>query len=189
MKSKKYPIIINNKISFDNYSITPLRKSDIQKIRIWRNDQMNILRQTTILTPENQLNYYNKYIKKSFQDNKPNIILFSFLLDKICIGYGGLVHIDWNSKSTEISFLNTTSRSKSKIIYQKDFSIFLKLICNVVFNDLKFNKITTETYDIRPWTITILEKSGFKTDKILKKHVIIDDKPYDSVLHSKLINT
>lgn len=189
MKSKKYPILKNNKIAFDNYSITPLRKSDIQKIRIWRNDQMNILRQTTILSPQNQLNYYNKFIKKSFQDNTPNIILFSFLLDKICIGYGGLVHIDWNSKSTEISFLNITSRSKSKILYQNDFSIFLKLIFNVVFNDLKFNKITTETYDIRPWTITILEKSGFKRDKILKKHVIIDHKPCDSILHSKLINT
>ena len=189
MKSKKYPILINNKISFNNYSITPLRKSDIQKIRIWRNDQMNILRQSTSLTSRNQLNYYNKFIKKSFQANKPNIILFSFLLDKTCIGYGGLVHIDWNSKSTEISFLNITSRSKSKIIYQKDFSIFLKLIFNVVFNDLKFNKITTETYDIRPWTITILEKSGFKRDNIFKKHVVIDDKPYDSILHSKLINT
>jgi len=117
------------------------------------------------------------------------MILFSFLLDKTCIGYGGLVHINWNSRSTEISFLNTTSRSKSKIIYQKDFSIFLKLIFNVIFNDLKFNKITTETYDIRPWTIKILEKSGFKIDKILKKHVIIDGKPYNSILHSKLINT
>ena len=189
MKSKKYPILINNKISFKNYFIIPLRKSDIQKIRIWRNDQINILRQTTTLTPQDQLNYYNKFIKKSFQENKPNIILFSFLLDKVCIGYGGLVHINWNSRSTEISFLNTTSRSKSKIIYQKDFSIFLKLIFNVVFNDLKFNKITTETYEIRPWTIKILEKSGFKIDKILKKHVIIDGKPYNSILHSKLINT
>ncbi len=189
MKSKKYPILVNNKILFKNYSIIPLRKSDIQKIRVWRNDQMNILRQTTTLTPQNQLNYFNEFIKTSFQDNNPNLILFSFLLDKICIGYGGLVHINWNSKSTEISFLNDTTRSKLKIIYQKDFSIFLKLIFNVVFNDLKFNKITTETYDIRPWTIDILEKSGFKRDKVLKKHVIINDKSYDSILHSKFINT
>ena len=79
MKSKKYPILINNKISFKNYFIIPLRKSDIQKIRIWRNDQINILRQTTTLIPQDQLNYYNKFIKKSFQENKPNIILFSFL--------------------------------------------------------------------------------------------------------------
>ena len=108
MKLKKYSILINNKILFKNYSIIPLRKSDIQKIRVWRNDQMNILRQTTNLTPKNQLNYFNEFIKTSFQDNKPNIILFSFLLDKICIGYGGLVHINWNSKSAEISFLNDT---------------------------------------------------------------------------------
>ena len=37
--------------------------------------------------------------------------------------------------------------------------------------------------------ITILEKSGFKRDKILRKYIIIDEKPCDSILHSKLINT
>ena len=188
MKLKKYPILTNNKIVFENYSITPLKKLDIQNIRIWRNEQMNILRQTTTLTTKDQLIYYNKFIKKSFYDNKPNMILFSFLLDKNCIGYGGLVHIDWNLRSAEISFISNTNRSKSKTVYGKDLSIFLKLIFNVKFNDLKLNKITTETYDVRPWTIMILEKLGFKRDKILKKHVIIDNKLCDSILHYKFIN-
>jgi len=189
MKLKKYSILKNSKIVFKDYSIIPLRKSDIQKIRIWRNEQMNILRQTTTLSVKDQLNYYNKFIKKSFYDNKPNIILFSFMLDKNCIGYGGLVHIDWDLKSAEISFINNTDRSKSKIVYEKDLSIFLKLVSNIAFDDLKLNKITTETYDVRPWTIMILEKLGFKRVKILKNHVTIDNKLYDSILHYKFINT
>ena len=105
---------------------------------------MNILRQTITLTTKDQLNYYNKIIKKSFYVDKPNMILFSFLLDKNCIGYGGLVHIDWDLKRAEISFINNTNRSKTKIIYQKDLSIFLKLISNVAFSDLKLNDLLAQ---------------------------------------------
>lgn len=189
MKLKKYSILTKNKILLGNYSITPLRKSDIQNIRKWRNEQMNILRQTITLTAKDQLNYYNKIIKKSFYVDKPNMILFSFLLDKNCIGYGGLVHIDWDSKRAEISFINNTNRSKTKIIYQKDLSVFLKLISNVAFSDLKLNELTAETYNVRLWTIAILEKLGFKREGTLKKHVMIDGKFYDSILHLKFINT
>ncbi len=188
MKLKKYDILKNNNITYKNFHLIPIRKSDILKIRRWRNDQMYILRQTIVLTVKDQLNYYNKNIKKSFYSKKPVVILFSFLLDQTCIGYGGLVHIDWNTKTAEISFLNNTLRSKSKLVYQKDLLIFLKLIFMITFNDLKLSKLVTETYNIRPWTIEILEKSGFKKEGILKKHVDIDGKLYDSILHSKFIN-
>lgn len=188
MKLKKYNILKKNKIFLKNYFLVPIRKCDIQNIRKWRNDQINILRQVVKLTANDQLNYYDKYIKNSFYSKKPNMILFSFLLDDICIGYGGLVHINWKTKTAEVSFLNNTLRSKSKIVYQKDLSIFLKLLFTIAFDDLKLNKLVTETYDVRPWTIEILEKSGFKKEKILKNHVIVDDKLCDSILHSKLIN-
>lgn len=188
MNSKKYEILKNKKFLLKNYFLVPIRKSDIQKIRRWRNNQIEILRQKKKLNANDQLNYYNKNIKKSFYSKKPNMILFSYFLDKTCIGYGGLVHIDWNTKTAEVSFLNETLRSKSKTVYQKDLSIFLKLIFTIAFNDLKLNKLDTETYNIRPWTIEILEKSGFKKERTLKNHVLIDDKLCDSLLHSKFIN-
>ena len=50
---------------------------------------------------------------------------------------------------------------------------------------LKLNKITTETYDVRPWTINVLENLGFKREGRLKNHVLIDYKLYDSILHAK----
>ena len=186
MKLKQYSFLTNNKISFRKYSITPLRKRDIQKIRKWRNEQINILRQQIPLTKEIQFRYFANTIEKSFYKNKPDIILFSFLHDGHCIGYGGLVHMNWNSKRGEVSFVSNTIRTKSKIIYQKDFSIFLKLLCKISFDDMDLNKLTTETFDIRPWTIEVLEKIGFELEGKLKQHVNIKGKYVDSLIHKYL---
>ena len=185
MKLKKYPFLTFNKICLGKYSLVGLRKQDIQNIRKWRNEQINVLRQKIPLTQEGQLNYYTNVIKKSFYKNKPDLILFSFLYNENCVGYGGLVHMDWSSNRGEVSFVSDTNRTKSKIIYQKDFSIFLKLLFKIAFDDMNLNKITTETYDIRPWTINVLENLGFKREGRLKKHVLIDYKLYDSILHAK----
>ena len=186
MKIKKYSFLINDKISLGKYSLVVLRKQDIQNIRKWRNDQINVLRQKIPLTKESQLKYYTNIIKKSFYKNKPDQILFSFLYNENCVGYGGLVHMDWSSNRGEVSFVSDTNRTKSKIIYQKDFSIFLKLIFKIAFDDMNLNKLTTETYDIRPWTIHVLENLGFKREGRLKKHILIGSKLYDSLLHAKL---
>ena len=188
MKLKKYPFLNHNEIFLQKYSLIPLRKRDIQKIRKWRNEQINVLRQQIPLTKEIQSKYFANTIEKSFYKNKPTIILFSFLYDGYCIGYGGLVHMNWNLKRGEISFITNTIRTKSKIIYQKDFSIFLKLLFKISFDDMGLNKLTTETFDIRPWTIEILENHGFKIKGILKKHTMIDGKLYDSILHEKFKN-
>jgi RimJ/RimL family protein N-acetyltransferase len=188
MKLKQYLFLSNNKLSCGKYSITPLRKSDIQKIRKWRNEQINVLRQLIPLTKDVQSKYFTNIIEKSFYKYKPNIILFSFLYDKNCIGYGGLVHINWNSKRGEVSFIDNTERANSKILYQKDFSVFLKLLFKISFDDMDFNKITTETFDVRPWTTEVLENQGFKIEGKLKKHILIDNKLHNSILHAKFKN-
>lgn len=188
MKLKKSSFLIHNKIIVGKYSLIPLRKHDIQNIRKWRNEQINVLRQQIPLTKEDQSRYFSNTIKKSFYKNKPDVVLFSFLHDENCVGYGGLVHMDWNSKRGEVSFINDTNRTKSKIIYQKDFSIFLKILFKIAFNDMNLNKLTTETYDIRPWTIEVLKNLGFKREGRLKKHILINGKLYDSILHAKFPN-
>ena len=98
-----------------------------------------------------------------------------------------MVHINWKVKSGEISFVCDTNRTKSKIIYQKDFSTFLKIIFKIAFDEMKLNKITSEVFDIRPWTREILEKSGFNICDILKNHVMIEDKQIDSILYQKIL--
>tara|TARA_B100000470_G_scaffold200841_1_gene172787 strand:- start:149 stop:721 length:573 start_codon:yes stop_codon:yes gene_type:complete len=186
MSLKKYSFLRNNKISFKKYSLTPLRKSDIQTIRKWRNEQINVLRQETTLSVDAQLRYYNNIIQKSFYKIKPDIILFSFLYCGKCIGYGGLVHINWKVKSGEVSFVCDTNRTKSKLTYQKDFSTFLKIIFKIAFDDIHLNKLVSETYNIRPAHLKILENSGFKQIKIIKNSKnIIDGKIVDSILHER----
>jgi len=166
-----------------DYKIIPLREEDIQLIRIWRNDQMDVLRQQKMLSKEEQIKYYNDIVKKSFQEIQPEIILFSYFFNGTCIGYGGLTNVDWIKKNAEISFLLDTKRTKNSDYYSKDFDAFLKIIIDLSFKELKFIRIFTETYDIRPTHIHILEKNGFKLEKSLKQHIFINGSFVDSLIH------
>ncbi len=176
----------NQTYSLDDYTITPLRFQDITLIRKWRNSQIIVLRQKKPLTVKQQLSYFKTVIKKSFNSKKPEVILFSFILNKSCIGYGGFVHIDWEYQRAEVSFVLDTERTKHEKIYRKEFSIFLKILLDIAFEEIKFNKLTTETFDIRPITLDILNKNKFKLEGRLKKHVKIENHFYDSLLHGIL---
>jgi len=171
-------------LKFNNYSITPIRYIDIQEIRRWRNEQIDVLRQEKIITPEQQTQYYESIIKKSFFEHQPTIILFSFFLEKDCVGYGGLTNINWKLKNAELSFICETKRSKKTNLYQKDFSVFLKLIKQLSFEYLKFVKLYTETYDIRDNHIKILEEHEFILTSTLIKNKPIRKEWINVLFHS-----
>ncbi len=168
------------------YTITPLREADIFPIRRWRNEQMDVLRQNRLLSEADQLKYYHDVVVPSFEAEQPKIILFSYLLDGRCIGYGGLTNIDWVSGRAEISFLVDTGRTKDEAGYREDFSVFLSLMKEVAFTDVHFNRLFTETFDIRPVHVGILETSGFRLEGIMREHVRIGDRFVDSLIHGYL---
>ena len=182
-EKEKYSFIEFNDYSFDNYAFLPLRYEDIFKIKKWRNDQISILRQNRILSDVDQENFYQELVKKSFFSSKPNEILFSFLLDDVCIGYGGMMYIDWDKKSAEISFINETKRANLNEIYQNDFIAFISILFRISFSELGFNKLTTETYGIRTNTLQILDQLGFQLKQIKEEKILIDNKLYDSFFH------
>lgn len=184
-KQNKY-LILKNQYCLADYCLVALRKEDIQLIRKWRNDQIGILRQRKPLSISEQKKYYDNIIRQTFSQKRPESILFSFLFNNICIGYGGFVHIDWNSRRAELSFIVNTKRSKDKNIYNMDFNTFLALIKKIAFTELKFNRIFTETYDIRPFHISVLEKSGFKLEGRLREHMKISNTYLDSLIHGFL---
>ena len=183
-----YKVLQKNKYELDNYTLLPYRSEDMFLIMNWRNDQMNILRQKTLLTPKDQKKYYLSAIKPSFEEETPDIILFSFLKDNTCIGYGGLTNIDWDSKRAEVSCLLETSRTKDEVVYQTDFTFFLSLLKQVAFEDLGFHRLFTEAYDIRPLHISVLIQNGFILEGKLKDHVIIDGNFVDSLIHGLINN-
>ena len=125
-------------------------------------------------------------IFKNFKKKYPNSILFSYTLNSKCIGYGGLTNIDWNSKKAELSFLVDDKRYLDSKIYAKDFFSFLNIIIQLSFLELKFNRLFTETYNIRKTHLQILKKVGFKYEGRLKQHTIINDKYIDSIIHGYL---
>ncbi|WP_428326230.1 GNAT family N-acetyltransferase [Nitrosopumilus sp.] len=181
----KYKILSKNHYKSNNYTLCTIREKDIEKIRVWRNKQINILRQNNPISKQQQINYYNDEIKKSITKNEPNVILFSFLINQKCIGYGGFVHIDWKNKRAEISFLTDPARMNARL-YEKDFSLFLDVIFKIGFKEIGFNKLTTETFEIRPKTMNILEQKGFKKEGLLKDHVKVNGKYVNSIIHGIL---
>lgn len=167
----------------DSYVIVPIRKEDMSSIKLWRNGQIGILRQERDLTDEDQLQYWKNELEPNFSEQRPKQILFSFLKDGNCIGYGGLTHIGWDAGRGEVSFLLETSRTVDKRSYHAEFKVFLTLLRKAVFEDLNFHRMFTETFNVRPEHIETLEDFGFKLEGSLKDHVKVDDKYYDSLIH------
>lgn len=183
---KKFECLKHDRYFFQEYSILPLRKKDMQSIRKWRNDQIDVLRQNQFLTEEDQIEYFNTVIKRTYDEKEPECMLFSLMLKNTCIGYGGLTNIDWISKSAEVSFLLDTNQIMESKVYRKHFLAFLNMIISLIFVELEFNRLFSETYDIRPLHIKILEEVGFKLERRLKKHVYIKGSFVDSLIHGFL---
>lgn len=166
-----------------SYEIVPLREADLLLIKEWRNQQIEVLRQRVTLTDEMQKSYYDTIIKPSFEQQQPQQILFSYLDGGKCIGYGGIVHIDWYSRRGEVSFLLDPTRAANPIQYQKDFGVYLSLIKTVAFKDLHFHRLFTETFDIRPIHVATLEANGFILEGRLKDHMFTKAGFVDSLMH------
>jgi RimJ/RimL family protein N-acetyltransferase len=184
--SMGYRIIPHSAYHSNGYEICAIREQDIYDIKNWRNDQMDVLRQTRKLTDEDQVRYYRTHVIPTFQEYQPDKILFSFCFDQQCIGYGGLTNIDWSSHRAEVSFLMDTKRVGDHLQYSIDFGTFLQLLQQVSLRDLCFNRLFTETYDIRPWHIQVLEENNFRYEGRLLQHVKIGDQYIDSILHGCL---
>lgn len=179
-----YKCLQNNTFHFNSFSIKPIESSEIEQIRIWRNAQMDVLRQKQSISVEQQINYFGKHIWPLFEETQPTQLLFSFYKEDEFIGYGGLVHISWEDQRAEMSFLLNPNYTKIDALYDELFSSFISLIKKVVFEELKFHKVFTETYEHRVFHISVLEKNGYILDGVLRDHVIINGKFTNSLMHS-----
>ncbi len=169
-----------------NYSLIPIRFQDQLTIMKWRNEQMYHLRQTVPLTEEDQNNYFQNVIANLFEQERPKQILFSYLENGICIGYGGLVHINWIDKHAEISFVMDTQLEKNS--FTKHWQIYLSLIEQLAFDELELHKIFTYAFDLRPQLFTSIEAVGYKKEAVLKEHCLFQGDYKDVLIHSKFFS-
>ncbi len=182
-----YKCLINNWFEDpEGYGITSIRQEDMELIRLWRNAQIDILRQKTVLSLEEQRLYFQKVIYPTFSQEEPKQIIFSFLFYKQCIGYGGLTNIDWGARHAEVSFLVDPLRVEDGLQYKQDFTHFLTLLCQIAFQILSLHRLFTETFAFRTYHMQILEEFGFKQEGILREHVFKRHHWHDSVMHGLL---
>ena len=170
--------------SIGNFKITPIRYEDRFDIMKWRNEQIYHLRQEKPLTVEDQEKYFTNIVNPLFEKEKPNQILFSFLEGDNCIGYGGLVHINWIDMNAEISFIVATELEEDN--FQNYWKTYLHLIEQLAFEEINLHKIYVYAFDLRHHLYEVLTTCGYFKDAVLKEHCLFNGKYIDVLIHSKL---
>lgn len=179
-----YKVLNNQIFTSGECSLVPIRMEDRYEIMKWRNEQIYHLRQDKLLTEKDQDVYFDNVVARLFNDNQPNQILFSFLEGEKCIGYGGLVHINWMDMNAEISFIMNTELEKD--FFDKLWLIYLGLIEMVAFSDLSLHKIYTYAFDLRPRLYSVLERKGYENNARLRGQVFLNNNYIDVLIHEKL---
>ncbi len=168
--------------SLGDYTIVPLRYEDRFSIMKWRNEQIYHLRQARPLTEEDQQRYFDQVVSRLFEAKQPDQILFSYLEKGECIGYGGLVHINWIDRHAEISFIMDTRLEKEH--FARHWSNWLTLVKELAFSELRLHKIFTYAFDLRPHLYPVLEANGFTREATLKEHCLFEGQYKDVIIHS-----
>ena len=172
---------------YEAYRLIPIRYEDREAIRAWRNAQLEVLRQAAPLSVAQQDAYFQSVVLPLFEQEQPGQLLFSLLHNDELIAYGGLVHLSWPDERAEVSFLAAPARAVDAATYRQDFLAHLRLLGQVAFEDLKFNRLFTETYDIRPAHIGVLQEAGFRLEGRLRQHIQLAPGTFtDSLMHGQL---
>jgi len=179
-----YRSLSNQIYSRGEYALVPIRFEDRYDIMRWRNEQIYHLRQNKPLTKKDQDLYFDQTVSNLFEQEKPSQLLFSFLKNDKCIGYGGLVHVNWVDKHAEISFIMDTKLENES--FEKYWNQYLDLIEKVAFTDLLLHKIFTYAFDLRSNVFSVLEKNKYLKEAVLKDHKFFNGGYVDVLIHSKM---
>ena len=184
--SGAYRIMPRPALSDGALKIRAVEPEDIEAIRQWRNAQMDVLRQSAPISRAEQIAYYARSIWPDKPAFRPRNLLLTYLLEDRPIGYGGLVHLNWEHRRGELSFLLDPELEHDLDLRTRLWAGFISLIKVFAFVDLGLNRITTETYVFRDRHIQTLEQGGFSSEGRLREHVWIDGKPMDCLVHGCL---
>lgn len=167
-----------------DYKLVPIRHEDRYDIMKWRNEQIYHLRQNKPLTRADQDKYFDEVVAALFDAEKPEQILFSFLEGGQCIGYGGLVHINWVDRNAELSFIMDTALEAER--FDEIWRAYLRLIERVAFEEVHLHKVYTYAFDLRPHLYDVLINAGYQKEAQLRDHKLIDGSYTDVLVHAKI---
>jgi len=184
LNTNTYKILKQQEFVSGPYCIIPIRDEDKLKIMRWRNEQMYHLRQHKLLDEAQQTAYFTQVVAKLFSQEQPDQLLFSYMEGDRCIGYGGLVHINWVDRNAEISLIMDTALEHDQ--FELHWANYLNCIEQVAFHELGFHKIFTYAFDLRPRLYKALMASGFYEESRLKEHCRFNGNYIDVLIHSKI---
>lgn len=170
------------------YAYPPLRREDIQALRGFRNEQIDVLRQAEPISEEQQERWYEEQVVPQQSDPHPSQVLVSILEPGgAFIGYGGLTNVRWDHRRAEVSFLVDPVRAADEEVYRRDMRAFLDHLAALAFGEHGLNRLFAETWAFREFHISVLEDAGFKYEGRMREHTLDGEgRPIDSVLHSRL---
>lgn len=180
----RYHALQQQSFAQGEYRLVPIRYEDRMAILKWRNEQIYHLRQEKPLTEADQERYFTQVVARLFEAERPPQLLFSYLKGDECIGYGGLVHINWTDRHAEISFIINTELEKDG--FKKHWGIYLDLLEQIAFDELNLHKIYTYAFDLRPHLYEAVEAKGFTKEAVLKEHCYFNGEYKDVVFHAKI---
>lgn len=164
----------------------PLQERDIEPIRHWRNEQIPVLRQEAVLTPEQQRGWFTDCVLPTHASADPDFLLVSIRDGNQLVGYGGLTHIAWPSARAELSILLSTGRAQNPSEFEALTSNYLSWVIKVGFEELQLHRLFTETYSFRHDQIRVLEDHGFELEGRLRDHVHKGGRYVDALIHGLL---
>ena len=174
------------RITKGDIALRAIEPNDIEVIRQWRNAQMDVLRQSAPITPEEQGHYFSKYVWPEKLKAAPGQILLAIEYSDEFVGYGGLVHISWPNRRAEVSFLLAPELERDDKLRSMVFGKFLRLLQIFAFEKLGLHRLYTETFKHRGVHLSTLESVGFRLEGCMRAHELIDGLPTDSLLHGCL---
>ena len=184
VKSYKYNCLNNYLLEYKDYSLTVIKDIHLEKIRNWRNAQKEILRQNKNISKKEQILYFKDNVFKDLNKKHPKNILLMINYKDSIIGYGGLVHISWENRRSEISFLLNDNIKRGSKSFSNHFKSFLIIIHDLAFQKLNFIKLTTDAFYFRKNLIKNLEINGYKKISLNKKHYIKNNQIVNSITHA-----
>jgi len=167
----------------DGALVRRVGSTDLEALRIWRNEQQSVLRQQEPLTPTHQREWFERRVKPSYSLSHPSEVLVIVELSGQPVSYGGLTNIEWTSRRGELSFLTATNHAKVPHDYERDFNRFLGWVKRFTFVELGLNRLFTETWASRKDHIALLEASGFKLEGRMRDHIVKEGLMQDALLH------
>lgn len=185
---EKYRILETNSWNLGGFILKSIRVEEMEIIRTWRNSQIQLLRQGKALSEEDQLSYFRDVISRDLRSDKPSNILVTIWLGENVVGYGGLVHIDWDLLVAEVSFLMGPEFSEGAI-HDKSFIVLLEFLTNICVSFLGIRCLTSEVYDIpeRSRVLSILKDSGFALSNKLENGIPVASPIRHSLFLEKML--